>query len=249
MSPSQNQSFDLQKHLAQEHRQSPFSEYLKEIVYGGSDGIVTTFAVVAGFTGAGGGAITQYGLMTVLLFGLANLFADGASMGLSNFLSSKSEQDIYTKHKKKERYEIQTSPDMEKQETRAILMQKGFTKEQADQLTEMYATNEEFWVEFMMRDELKMSNTERENHYFTALMTFFSFLFFGFIPLIPYLFFSTASYIFFISVGFTAAALILLGLLRWRVTGQSLIRSVGEVLLIGGTSAGIAYFVGTFFER
>jgi len=47
---------DLEKHLKEEHRQSPFSEYLKEIVYGGADGIVTTFAVVAGFAGAGAAA-------------------------------------------------------------------------------------------------------------------------------------------------------------------------------------------------
>ncbi|MGB2731859.1 MAG: VIT1/CCC1 transporter family protein, partial [Microgenomates group bacterium] len=42
----------LQKHLQDEHKLSAFSTYLKEIVYGGSDGIVTTFAVVAGFAGA-----------------------------------------------------------------------------------------------------------------------------------------------------------------------------------------------------
>jgi VIT1/CCC1 family predicted Fe2+/Mn2+ transporter len=239
---------NLQEHLAQEHKQSPFSAYLKEIVYGGSDGIVTTFAVVAGFTGAGGGAITQYGVMTVLLFGLANLFADGASMGLSDFLSSKSEADVYKKHKKKELYEIRTNPAMEKAETVEILTQKGFSKEQAQRLTEIYATNEDYWVEFMMRDELEMQNTEGDNHYLTALTTFCSFLFFGFIPLIPYVLFSQSPDIFFISIGFTAGALTLLGLLRWRVTGQTLIRSVGEVLLIGGTSAAIAFFVGTFFE-
>ena len=69
---------DLQKHLQEEHKMSPFSEYLREIVYGGVDGIVTTFAVVAGFAGANAGSqVGGLGALAVLLFGLANLFADG----------------------------------------------------------------------------------------------------------------------------------------------------------------------------
>ena len=58
--------------------------HLKELVYGGVDGIVTTFAVVAGFNGAQVDATvtTALSTATVLLFGIANLFADGVSMSL-----------------------------------------------------------------------------------------------------------------------------------------------------------------------
>jgi vacuolar iron transporter family protein len=94
---------DLEKHRKEEHSSSPFSTYLKEIVYGGNDGIVTTFAVVAGFAGAQSDTnVATYSFLTVLLFGIANLFADGASMGLGNFLSLRSEQDLYKKEKAKE---------------------------------------------------------------------------------------------------------------------------------------------------
>lgn len=58
--------------------------YLKEFVYGGIDGCVTTFAIVAGATGAGLGS----GIIIVL--GFANLIADGFSMSVGNYLSVKS---------------------------------------------------------------------------------------------------------------------------------------------------------------
>ncbi|GAA0654248.1 VIT1/CCC1 transporter family protein [Salarchaeum japonicum] len=61
--------------------------YLPEFVYGANDGIVTTFAVVAGVTGAA----LDPGIVVVL--GVANLLADGFSMGMSNFLSERSERD------------------------------------------------------------------------------------------------------------------------------------------------------------
>ena len=61
--------------------------YLAEVVYGANDGIVTTFAVVSGVAGA---ALNP---SIVLILGAANLFADGFSMGMSNFLSRRSELD------------------------------------------------------------------------------------------------------------------------------------------------------------
>ena len=62
-------------------------KYLAEVIYGANDGIVTTFAVVAGVAGA---ALSP---SIVLVLGAANLFADGFSMGMSNFLSRRSEID------------------------------------------------------------------------------------------------------------------------------------------------------------
>lgn len=61
--------------------------YLAEVIYGANDGIVTTFAVVSGVAGA---ALNP---SIVLVLGAANLFADGFSMGMSNYLSRRSELD------------------------------------------------------------------------------------------------------------------------------------------------------------
>lgn len=240
---------NLKKHLSEEHQISPMQTYLKEIVYGGTDGIVTTFAVVAGFAGAqAGGSIAAYSIITVLLFGLANLFADGASMGLGNFLSLRAEKDVYKAAQEKELYEIRTHPKSEMTETVSILIDKGFTQTDAETITTLYSKNESYWLRFMMNDELEMPNPEKENPFLTGFATFGAFVAFGFIPLIPYILFQSKANIFIISCVSAFLALVLLGLLRWRVTKESLIRSTSEIVLIGSVAASIAYIVGTFFR-
>lgn len=240
--------FNLKQHLAQEHKMSPLQTYLKEIVYGGNDGIVTTFAVVAGFAGAQSGNVASYSVVTVLLFGLANLFADGASMGLGNFLSLRSEQDLYKTNEAKEHHEVIHNPQAEKAETIHILQEKGFTQKDAETLTGIYATNKTYWVEWMMLHELSMQNPKGDNPYYTGLATFLSFVLFGFIPLIPYIFLGQTPQTFLLSCIATLSALVLLGLLRYRITAEGIVRSVAEIVAIGGTAASIAYLVGTFFR-
>ncbi|QQG44306.1 MAG: VIT1/CCC1 transporter family protein [Candidatus Roizmanbacteria bacterium] len=244
----QHTGFDLKKHLALEHRLSPLSIYLREIVYGGNDGIVTTFAVVAGFAGAQTQNFEKISLLLVLLFGLANLFADGVSMALGNFLSTRSHQNVYFSEEKKERYEIRNNPEAEKAESIEILMQKGFSKAQAEKLVSIYATNEKYWLNFMMSQELEMADPGRDKPVFMALATFTSFIVFGLIPLIPYLFFRNDPNIFMFSAISTFLALIILGVLRWRLSTESWLRSVGETILLGGVAAIVAYFIGSLFR-
>jgi VIT1/CCC1 family predicted Fe2+/Mn2+ transporter len=99
----------------------------------------------------------------------------------------------------------------------------------------------------MMNQELELPNPEGDNPALMAIATFFSFIIFGFIPLIPYVFFKGTE-LFIMSIATTATALILLGILRWQVGKQSFFRSVGEMLLLGGAAATVAYFVGTMFK-
>jgi vacuolar iron transporter family protein len=227
----------------------PVSEYLKEIIYGGNDGIVTTFAVVAGFTGAQSSITgSPFPLLTVLLFGSANLFADGLSMGLGNFISLRSEKDLYQTEKKKELEDIKNQTELEKSRTISLLLERGFNKKQATELTNLYSQNNDYWAEFMMKYELELPDPQNENPYLTAIATFSSFIGFGFIPLIPYVFLRGAGNIFFLSALFTFGALILLGLLRWQVTKDPLIRALGEIVIVGGIAAVTAYLVGSFFR-
>lgn len=71
-----------------------FEDYLAEFVYGGIDGAVTTFAVVAGATGA------RLSTAVIIILGFANLIADGFSMGIGSYLSSKSELELMRKNGK-----------------------------------------------------------------------------------------------------------------------------------------------------
>jgi VIT1/CCC1 family predicted Fe2+/Mn2+ transporter len=101
----------------------------------------------------------------------------------------------------------------------------------------------------MMKDELSMPDPLDENPYLTGIITATSFMVFGAIPLIPYIFLGNVlGATFYISLVFTGVALIILGLFRWKVTRQGFLRSVGETVLVGSISAGVAYLVGTFFR-
>ena len=240
-------TFNLQKHLAEEHKMTTLTVYLKEIVYGGNDGIVTTFAVVAGFAGAQVNVTSQLPILAVLLFGFANLFADGVSMALGNFLSIRSEQDVYRLEKSKESHEIVHNTELERLESVEILVKRGFTRKQAEDLIAIYMTNDAYWVDFMMSQELELPNPEGDNPVLMSIATFFSFIAFGFIPLIPYVFFKGSS-LFVMSSCAAAGALALLGVIRWKVGKQGFVRSVGETLLLGGAAAAVAYFVGSLFK-
>lgn len=241
--------FDLADHLKREHNQTPISIYLREIVYGGNDGIVTTFAVVAGFAGAQHDAGTSIiPALSVLLFGLANLFADGFSMGLGSFLSLRAQQDVYKNEKAKEYKEILEEPEIEFRETIEILTRKKFSHADATQIAMLYRKNPSYWTEFMMKDELELPSPEKENAWYVAGSTFVAFILFGFIPLLPYILRLTGPHIFFYSCIFTATALLLLGLLRALVSQQKPLRGIMETLFVGGLSASVAYLVGTFFR-
>lgn len=243
----------LHEHIADVHKQSPFANYFREVIYGGIDGIITTFAVVAGFSGAAisGDAVTELSFLVVLLFGLANLFADGVSMGLGNFLSVRSDQELYRSARRREEAEIEVNAQEEFEETITILIDKGYSEEDAIALAELYRKNPPYWLDFMMTHELQLSDPRGDNPILTSLATFSSFLVFGAIPLVPFVFASAeapASIVFLYSVFGTFCALFTLGLLKWRVVGSSLFKSLGEVVLVGVAAACVAFFVGSLFK-
>lgn len=240
------------RHMQQRSRiGNTFAEYFKEVIYGGIDGIVTTFAVVSGAAGAtlSGEGTSQVIFVSVLLFGLANLFADAASMGLGNFLSVRSEKDLYGVARRREQKGLQAEREVRSARTKEIMVERGFSTEDAATLANIYATNEEYWLDFLMQHDLEASDPRGENEVFTGLATFLSFMAFGAIPLLPFMLQHTGdptTAFLYSSLG-TFAALVLLGILKWRVIGAKFAASLFEVIAVGGTAAVLAYFVGTFF--
>lgn len=228
-----------------------FAEYFKEVIYGGIDGIVTTFAVVAGFSGAAlsNETTTQLSFVIVLLFGLANLFADAASMGLGNFLSVRSDKDLYRVARRTEMSVMRNSPGAQETETVSLLIEEGFSEEHAKTLASIYRGNEEYWTDFMMRRKHGMASPLGENEVLTGFATFVSFMIFGAVPLLPFMLQDTGDpgTAFLYSCLGTFLALVLLGVLKWRVVGSVFAASLFEVVTVGGTAAVLAYLVGTFF--
>src|SRR3989337_3094736 len=93
----QNPDYRKREELYHQHQAGT---YIKDLIYGANDGIITTFAVVAGATGA------SLSPMVVIILGFANLLADGVSMGAGNYLGIKSERDYQRAQRKKEEWEI-----------------------------------------------------------------------------------------------------------------------------------------------
>lgn len=238
----------LEIHKTQEHKIGKVQEFLRQIVFGGNDGIVTTFAVVAGFAGAGAEGVAQIGGIAVLLFGLANLFADATAMGLGEYLSARSEQDVYRATRDKELHEIQTNLDMESAEMVEIFEEKGIGAEDARTMTRILERNPEFMADMMMQYEIGMADPSDENPAMNGLATFSAFVLFGAIPLLPYFLMAASISTFYLSVFATFVALVILGLIRWRVTNETMFRCVGETVLVGGICAIVAFGVGLAFR-
>ncbi|HEX4799335.1 MAG TPA: VIT1/CCC1 transporter family protein [Candidatus Paceibacterota bacterium] len=238
-------------HMRSHHRNG-ISGYFREVVYGAIDGIITTFAVVAGFSGATLSSDTtmQLSFGVVLLFGIANLFADGISMGLGGFLAVRSEQAVYKKIRNREECTTTRYEDIEEKETVRVLMERGFSEQDAKELMDIFRRNDGYWVDFIIDNELDIPNPMHERPAITGMITFASFVFFGAIPLLPFMIMQDAGHgtTFFISAVGAGIAFVVLGLLKWRMSGVSVFAAVFEVVLVGSVAATVAFFVGTLLS-
>ncbi len=250
--PSRTYTFDvtnhtdikraLEEHRASEPHGSALGAYIHDIVYGANDGIVTTFAVVSGVAGA------DLSPSVVVILGFANVLADGLSMGLGNYLSSKSRADNYQRVLKEELKEIEEIPHIEREEVREIFEAKGFSGSDLDRAVQIITADKKTWADFMMREEHGLMPEEDGKPVLHALATFFAFLFFGSIPIIPYLFTYSTTEHFTVAVASTAVALLIVGLLRSWVTRERLIKGPLEILTVGTLCAAAAYIVGVFLK-
>ena len=219
------------------------SPYVGDLVLGALDGSVTTFAVVAAATGAAQPA------SVVLIIGIANLFASGVSMALGNYLGTKSEEEFREKHRRREEYETERFPELEKEEVRKIFVDKGFQGEDLERAVEIITSNKQIWVETMMRDELRIS-PEKRSPWLSGLVMLIAFVLAGSVPLLPYLISlfepSFRPLALSSSVVMTFAAIFVVGTARSLVTGRRWWIAGMEMAVIGVIASLIAYVVGRF---
>ena len=224
----------------------PSHRYIGPVVYGGLDGIVTTFAVVSGVAGA------RLGAHVVLVMGLANLLADGVSMAVGAYLSQHSEQEYYERERQRERWQIRHERRAEKRILATIYEHNGFTPVDARRLTRLETHNPQHWSRTMLIEELGLLADDR-NPLAIALVTFAAFVVAGSVPLLVYL----AGLVVPIapdtalatSLGLSAAALFGLGAAKVLVTDRDMLRSGAQMLIVGGLAAGVAYVVGVLLRR
>lgn len=213
-------------------------KYLGDLVYGANDGIITTFAVISGAAGA------ELSPGIVVILGLANLLADGISMGLSNFLSLRSERDFHRMERERENIEVEKFPNEEREEVRVALRKWGIPEEHIPVIVESITCDKKRWVDFMMVEELGIVESRIDSPLMHGFMTFVAFLIAGILPLIPYLFGVAVEFQFMVSFIATGIALFAVGSARSMVIKMSWFRAGLEMLIVGGLATVAAYFVG-----
>ncbi|MBN9669940.1 VIT1/CCC1 transporter family protein [Roseibium aggregatum] len=223
------------KEIADRLALGPSVSYLRDWVYGGIDGAVTTFAVVAGSVGA------SLSTNVILILGIANLLADGFSMAAANYTGSKSENEDYARLKAVEEKHIAVEPDGEREEIRQIFRSKGYEGEDLEEIVRLVTSNKATWIETMMQGEYGLSDASRAPLK-AALYTFAAFVLFGSIPLLPFVLSLPSGSL--VACALTASAFFVIGSLRARWSQRSWLACGVETTAIGMLAAGIAYLAG-----
>jgi len=217
------------------------------VVFGGLDGILTSFAIVAG---AAGGQLSPE---IVLILGISNILADALSMGVGEHLSSKAHNEYVMSEREREVWEMKTYPAGEIEEMIDLYQQRGMSRDDAEVVIKRMAKYPDFFVDIMMVEELGLQvPDEDENTVKDGFVMFLSFAFFGFLPLIGYVIMPlmfpdiefTEHELFFLACGVTAISLFALGAIKANFSHVWWFKSGTEMLLLGSACACIAYTAG-----
>jgi VIT1/CCC1 family predicted Fe2+/Mn2+ transporter len=220
---------EIQERLARDKR----GNYLRDWIYGGIDGTITTFAIVAGVVGA------DLPGTVVLVLGLANLIADGFAMGAGNYSATKADLDDFRRVLAIERKHIALEPSGEREEIRQIFALKGFSGAELERIVDVISSDEDLWTRTMAVEEYGLSPTVK-SPILAALNTSAAFVLCGLVPLVSYLIAYSLAWC------VVATGLVFFGIgaakSRWSLAGWA--RSGLETLLIGMSAASLSFLIG-----
>jgi vacuolar iron transporter family protein len=216
--------------IARRLARPPTVSYLRDWVYGGIDGAVTTFAIVAGAVGAG------LSNEVVLILGLANMVANGFFAAASNYSGTNAELERSVEERRAE-----AVPDGEREEIRQIFRGKGFQGPDLERAVDVITADTRRWVDTMLSEEHGLPRAER-SPLRAAASTFAAFMLCGLVPLLSFAVAAPASFQF--SIVMTGLVFFLIGSGKSRWSPASWWRSGLETLAIGMAAAALAYLIG-----
>src|SRR5512143_282746 len=213
------------------------SEMVRDLVIGMSDGLTVPFALAAGLSGAVG---TNSIIMTA---GLAEIAAGSIAMGLGGYLAAKSDSEHYDSERIREQLEVSEKANIEAEEVTQVFLSYGLMPEESKPVVDALRKRPEAWIDFMMRFELGLEKPDPKRALISAATIAGAYIAGGFIPLGPYIFFSTTGTALTVSIMVTLMALTIFGYLKGHFTGTSPLRSAVQTVLIGGLSAAVAFLI------
>jgi VIT1/CCC1 family predicted Fe2+/Mn2+ transporter len=172
---------ELEAYQSERHPHIPARRLLDSIVLGGSDGTIEGLATTAALNGAG------LGFGTIALAGLAFATAGAISMFFSNYLSRRSELESLKIDMARERMEIETEPEEERQEMVDLLKGDGYADAEVKVIMERLSKDKDLWLKEMLRRELQINAEDAESsRYPGAVVAGFSFLLLALLAVSPY---------------------------------------------------------------
>ena len=210
-------------------------DWLREIVFGLNDGLVTTLVFIMTVSGVAHAS-------AIVVVALAEVAAGGISMTLGGYLAAHTEQEVLAKRIATERYEIEHEPSEERAELQAIYQEKGLRGDLLNRVVGYLTADQGRWHRAMIRDELGVV----EEHapaapWIQGLVIGSAFVLGGLMPTLPFMLALPQPRIW--AYGAAAIVAVALGAFKARYTLKGPLRSGFEFLAIVtiGTLAGIGF--------
>ncbi|KAK2415115.1 vacuolar iron transporter protein 2.1 [Trifolium repens] len=218
-------------------------EYVKSIVYGGLDAIITCFSLISSISASSNSS------GNVLVLGFANLVADAISMGFGDIVSASSVRDVIIEERRVTEWDVLNSRGNEQRELVRYYQSLGMDYNDATAVVNIFTKYNDIMVDQRMVAEKGMVPAAQEvKPWKNGLITFTSFMIFGSIPLLSFIIlipFTESDSVKFVSACLVSAlGLALLGVARARVAGQKMVFTTAITLFSGVIAGAAAYLVG-----
>jgi VIT1/CCC1 family predicted Fe2+/Mn2+ transporter len=220
------------------HKGTKSGGNLRAAVFGVNDGLVSNAGLILGVAGATGDP------HMILLSGIAGLLAGAFSMAAGEFLSVRSQREMYEYQIGLEREELAEYPEQEAEELALIYAAKGLSEKEAKELADKLIHDPEKALDTLSREELGLDPHALGSPWGAALFSFLSFAVGAMIPLLPFLV-TAGSTALYRSIGLTAACLFGVGALLTLFTGRNALLGGLRMLAIGSAAGGITYVIGS----
>jgi VIT1/CCC1 family predicted Fe2+/Mn2+ transporter/rubrerythrin len=216
--------------------------WIGDAIYGVNDGLGAVFGIVSGVAGA-----TQAAPRIVLLAGLAGMVASAFSMGSSAYLAAKSEREVHEAEIAREKREIETDPEHEREEMELMFQLKGFSEDESRLLADRLTASPEQFLQTMVAEELGLSEERLPSPWTSALVATVSTAVGAFLPVIPF-FYSSGTNAVLQSLVISIVAHFAVGASKTLITGRSWVSQGLEMTVVGMLGGALAYGFGKLFE-
>ena len=210
---------------------------LRAAVLGVNDGLVSNFSLVMGV--AGGTGNPEF----VLLAGVAGLLAGAFSMAAGEYVSMRSQRDIYEHEIRRESIELQLWPEEEEEELALIYQAKGLSPADSRRIAKRVMADPEVALDTMAREELGLDPSQLGSPWSASVSSFASFVAGALVPIIPYIF-DAGNLAISLSAALSAVALVGVGGLMALMSGRNAAWGGLRMLLAGGAAAAVTFGVG-----